>query len=420
MPPSFLQTMKPNTAANKTKNAHVPKLRFKDFDSELIITKFDKVVESNLYGPRFNAEDYSETGNVKTIRGTDLGRDGEIKYAQVPLAKLDESTVANHKLLDGDIIMITTADCGLTGVFRKQEIDYLSSAYGVRIRLNEQGSPYYFKYFFQTRLAKKEINSFIRKATVANLPGSDILKIKLHLPSLPEQQKIASFLSAVDEKTQQLTRKKELLEQYKKGVMQQLFSGKLRFKDELGKAFPDWEWKNGNELFDSITDKNHNSDLPILAITQDMGAVPREMINYQMSVTESSIASYKVVSEGDFIISLRSFQGGIEFSNYKGICSPAYNILRPSSLKMHREFYKYYLKTPYYINQLQKKLEGIRDGKMISYKYFSEIKLPLPSVAEQQKIAKYLSLIEYKIESISKIITQTQTFKKGLLQQMFV
>ncbi len=74
----------------------MPRLRFKEFADELLPTKFGKVVESNLYGPRFNADDYSETGNVRTIRGTDLGRDGEIKYQQVPLAKLDENTIANH------------------------------------------------------------------------------------------------------------------------------------------------------------------------------------------------------------------------------------------------------------------------------------------------------------------------------------
>ncbi len=244
--------------------------------------------------------------------------------------------------------------------------------------------------------------------------------IPSYFPTLPEQQKIASFLSAVDEKIQQLTRKKELLEQYKKGVMQQLFSGELRFKDEHGKDFPDWEMVGGNKLFDSISDKKHNSDLPILAITQDQGAIPRDLINYQMSVTDSSIASYKVVQVGDFIISLRTFQGGIEYSNYKGICSPAYNILRPNSENVHRDFYRYYLKTENYIKQLQKNLEGIRDGKMISYKYFSEIKLPFPSAKEQQKIASYLSSLDTKIESVSNQITQTQTYKKGLLQQMFV
>ena len=90
---------------------------------------------------------------------------------------------------------------------------------------------------------------------------------------------------------------------------------KLRFKDKDCKDFPDWEFKRGNELFDSISNKKHNSDLPILAISQELGAVPREQINYKISVTKSSVSSYKIVEKGDFIISLRSFQGGIEYYN---------------------------------------------------------------------------------------------------------
>ena len=202
--------------------------------------------------------------------------------------------------------------------------------------------------------------------------------------------------------------------------MQQLFSGKLRFKDEKGEDYADWKWVGGNELFDNISDKKHNSDLPILAITQDQGAIPRDLINYQMTVTDASVASYKVVQRGDFIISLRTFQGGIEFSEYHGICSPAYNILRPSSEDVDKTFYKLYFKTSYYIKQLQKNLEGIRDGKMISYKYFSEIKLPFPSKPEQQKIAAFLSSVDTKIESTNQQINQMQSFKKGLLQQLFV
>src|SRR5690606_23129270 len=149
-----------------------------------------------------------------------------------------------------------------------------------------------------------------------------------------------------------------------------------------------------------------------LAITQEHGAVPRDLIEYSISVTDKSVESYKVVQVGDFIISLRSFQGGIEYSEYNGICSPAYIILRPK-VELERQLYKQYFKTENYIKLLNKNIEGIRDGKMISYKYFSEIKLPFPCVEEQLRIASFLLMLDGKIESVAKQITHTQAFKKG-------
>ena len=192
----------------------------------------------------------------------------------------------------------------------------------------------------------------------------------------------------------------------------------LRFKDSNGDEFPHWNMKYGNEIFQNISDKNHDSNLPILAITQEYGAIPRDLIDYKISVTDKSIESYKVVQKGDFIISLRSFQGGIEYSEYKGICSPAYIILRPS-IVIDNIFYKYYLKTPKYITHLNRKLEGIRDGKMISYKYFSDITLPLPSLEEQNKISIFLSLIETRIHTQRKIIEDLMVLKNNVVKKLF-
>lgn len=192
----------------------------------------------------------------------------------------------------------------------------------------------------------------------------------------------------------------------------------LRFNDKNGNDFPDWNFKNGNEIFDNISNKKHNSDLPILAITQDYGAIPRDLIDFKITVTDKSVESYKVVEVGDFIISLRSFQGGIEYSKYKGICSPAYIILRPS-ISIDRIFFKYYLKTPKYITHLNRKLEGIRDGKMISYSYFSDIILPLPSIEEQNKVSTFLSFIEDRIETQKKIIEDLQITKNEISFKLF-
>ncbi|KXH85087.1 restriction endonuclease subunit S [Chryseobacterium kwangjuense] len=192
----------------------------------------------------------------------------------------------------------------------------------------------------------------------------------------------------------------------------------LRFHDKNDCGFPDWKFKYGNEIFENISSKKHNSDLPILAITQDYGAIPRDLIDFKITVTGKSVESYKVVEVGDFIISLRSFQGGIEYSEYKGICSPAYIILRPS-ISIDRIFFKYYLKTPKYITHLNRKLEGIRDGKMISYAYFSDIILPLPSIEEQNKVSAFLSLIESRIQTQKKIIEDFQITKKEISFKLF-
>ncbi len=192
----------------------------------------------------------------------------------------------------------------------------------------------------------------------------------------------------------------------------------LRFKDELGRDFPEWDFKDGGDIFDSVTNKNHNSDLPILAITQEHGAIPRNLIEYQISVTDKSIESYKVVEIGDFIISLRSFQGGIEYSKYKGICSPAYIVLRPKQ-RIVDDFYKFYFKTSVYIRNLNSKLEGIRDGKMVSYKYFSEIQLPYPCEQEQTKIASFLMAVDKKITQLTQKCELLAQYKKGVMQQIF-
>jgi type I restriction enzyme S subunit len=404
-----------------------PQLRFSGFDGEWETCLLSDVTKY-IKGYAFKSEDYQDNG-VRIIRVSDLSSDSiKNDVEKVYIDEIKSKIYDKYKLRKGNIVITTVGSkpemlesAVGRGIFICNENEGLLNQNMLKFENIKNVDNGFIIGLINTKRYQHYMKSIARgNANQANITVVDLLQYEISYPPLPEQQKIASFLSAVDEKIQQLSRKKELLEQYKKGIMQQLFSGKLRFKDENGEDYADWRWVGGNELFDNISDKKHNSDLPILAITQDQGAIPRDLINYQMTVTDASVASYKVVQRGDFIISLRTFQGGIEFSEYHGICSPAYNILRPSSEEVDKTFYKLYLKTSYYIKQLQKNLEGIRDGKMISYKYFSEIKLPFPSQPEQQKIATYLTAIDTKIENTSKQINQMQSFKKGLLQRMFV
>lgn len=176
--------------------------------------------------------------------------------------------------------------------------------------------------------------------------------------------------------------------------------------------------ENGNMIFKPVNNKNHDSELPVLAISQEYGAIPRDMIDYNVSVSEKSLESYKVVEKGDFIISLRSFQGGIEYSTYHGICSPAYIVLR-KKVEVDGQYYKYYFKSNGFIQDLNRDLEGIRDGKMVSYNQFSNILLPKPDKGEQEKIADCLSSIDGLISAEDKKLSALKTHKKGLMQKLF-
>ncbi|WP_059471453.1 restriction endonuclease subunit S [Burkholderia sp. BDU5] len=179
-----------------------------------------------------------------------------------------------------------------------------------------------------------------------------------------------------------------------------------------------WKSEFGDKVFDQVSNKDHNSDLPVLAITQEHGAIPRNLIDYHVSVADKSIEGYKVVEAGDFIISLRSFQGGIEYSKYQGICSPAYVVLRLQHGHA-ANYFRQLLKTDRFITQLNKNLEGLRDGKMVSYKQFSELPLPVPSQPEQQKIADCLSSLDELVAAENQKLDALKTQKKGLMQQLF-
>ncbi|HQU19814.1 MAG TPA: restriction endonuclease subunit S [Fimbriimonadaceae bacterium] len=179
-----------------------------------------------------------------------------------------------------------------------------------------------------------------------------------------------------------------------------------------------WPGLNGDRLFNYIDRRPAAAGLPILAITQEQGAVPRDQIDYHVSVTDASVASYKEVRPGDFIISLRSFQGGIEYSRVNGICSPAYIILGRKG-DGDDDFYRHLFKSDRFIQQITRNIEGIRDGKMISFKQFSEELLPAPSRAEQRKIAECLTSLDELIAAEGQRLEALRKWKKALLQNLF-
>lgn len=408
-----------------SKIKRVPELRFGEFSGEWEEKTLGDLIKSLDAGISVNSTDRPAKLNEKSILKTSCVSDAvfditenKVVLDDVEIQRLKEPVTANSIILSR---MNTPALVGANAFVKQDDLNTFLPDRLWAAKIKQDASPLWTSILISSSKIRGLLSTRATGTSnsMKNITKGDVLTLPIVSPTKPEQEKIASFLSSVDTRIVQLTKKKTLLEQYKKGVMQKIFSQELRFKADNGSDYPEWVEKNGNELFDSISNKNHNSDLPILAISQEFGAVPRELINYQISVTDKSIDGYKIVEIGDFIISLRSFQGGIEYSNYKGICSPAYIILR-SKVKIDNTFFKYYFKTDFYIQKLGEKLEGIRDGKMISYKYFSEIELPFPSLTEQTKIANFLSSLDEKLSHVEQQLNSTKQFKKALLQKMFV
>lgn len=133
---------------------------------------------------------------------------------------------------------------------------------------------------------------------------------------------------------------------------------------------------------------------------------------------DGTLSGYKLIDIGDFVISLRSFQGGIEYSNYRGILSPAYTVLK-SIMEINKDFYKYFFKSYRFIEKyLSISVIGIRDGKQISYSDLSSVKIPYPPIDEQQKIAKVLSNCDEEIRLLGKKLEMLKLQKKGLMQKL--
>jgi type I restriction enzyme S subunit len=395
-----------------------PVLRFPEFKEEWKLTQLKEILKEHK--SRNTENEVEEVFSVAKEKGV-------INQIEHLGRSYSSDNISNYKVVyPNDVVYTKSPTAGFPfGIIKQNKLDrtgVVSVLYAVFKPKNfELGLmlDFYFSSWINTYNYLVPLVHKGAKNTM-NIGNEDFLNgVKISLPTQKEEQeKITDFLNQIDNRISQLKEKKENLELFKKGITQKIFSQKLRFKDENGKDFPEWKYLNGNNIFEPISNKNHNSDLPILAISQEFGAVPREMINYHITVSAKSIDSYKVVEKGDFIISLRSFQGGIEYSDYRGICSPAYLILR-SKVEISDYFFKTYFKTNKYIQELCKKLEGIRDGKMISYKYFSEIRLPYPNIKEQEKIASFLNEISQQISLVNEQLEETRTFKRALLSKLF-
>lgn len=282
----------------------------------------------------------------------------------------------------------------------------------------------YLMQYFNSPVWHKTISEICaegaRNHGLLNVSPDDFFATVHHFaPTKEEQDKIAAFLALYDQKIANQMAKVEALETRRKGLLQQIFSQEIRFKADDGSDFEDWDSVIIEDAFDSVSDKNH-PDATVLTIIQGRGTIPRDESDRNISYNKNSIPTYKLVKENDFIMHLRSFEGGLEIATREGIVSPAYTILR-NKVEIVPEFYRYYFRSSSFIvEKLTGITEGIRDGRSINMDDFWILEIPYPSIPEQKKIGEFMSLIDQQIQVEKDKLEAIKNVKKGLLQQMFV
>ncbi|CAM2862181.1 type I restriction enzyme, S subunit [Flavobacterium succinicans] len=394
---------------------NVPQLRFPGFDGEWEEIKLGKLahkIGDGLHG----TPKYSDDSDIHFINGNNL-TNGKIEITE-KTKKVDYTIFTkNDKSLNENTILISLN--GTIGNIAKYNHEKVMLGKSVGYFNFKENTDFYFHVFHTDKIQNFFISE-LTGSTIKNLSLKTLRETIFPLPTLPEQQKIASFLSAVDEKIQQLSRKKELLEQYKKGVMQQLFSGKLRFKDENGKDYPDWEMKKLGDVGKIVTGKTPSTNDSNLWDGEIQFITPTDIkddIKYQENTARyvKSSDKIKTLPINSIIYTCIASIGKMCISKYPSITNQQINSLIVNEFNSF-EYVYYWL---FYLTPYIKTTQANTTLPIINKTDFSKFHISIPSLPEQQKIANFLSSIDTKIENTNSELEKTQGFKKGLLQKMF-
>ena len=262
----------------------------------------------------------------------------------------------------------------------------------------------------------------VEESTIPRLYNGTISSANVRIPTVTEQKKISDFLTAVDTKIEQLIRKEELLKQYKKGVMQKIFSQEIRFKADDGSEFPEWDHvKLGNLI---IQESKRNRDKKIglvLSVSNKKGFITQAEQFDDYEVASKDTSNYKVVANGQYAYNPSRINVGslARLKTFEeGIVSPMYVVFSLSSM-LRPVFFDNLYQTHRFKHLIKVGCSGsVRDS--LNFDDLASFELLLPSLAEQEKIEGLLYGLDVKINELSKYIETAKTFKKGLLQQMFV
>lgn len=414
-----------------SKNINVPKLRFKEFYGEWEEKKFEDIFNFSI-GKNIKQNEASPDFEIPCVRYGELYH----MYSEVISKVINKTNLDKSELLfsDGDEILMPSAgedplDIGLASALTLKNVA-IGRTINILKPLKENiYSQIFVSYYINEKLRKK-ISTLAKGSSISNVYNSDLKQLKLKLPILDEQEKIALFLSSVHKKIEKLTKKDELLQQYKKSIMQKIFNQEIRFKDDDGNEFPECKKRIISEYINHIggtaLEKYVSDESEYKFISIGNYSVNGKYIDNGQRVLLNEKTKTKLLNKNDLVMVLndKTSIGDIIGSTILVDKNNTYIYnQRSERIICNNDILPLYLWHYFNSTQFRKKVFSLTQGGTQIYINFSSIKFIetlIPCLEEQNKIANFLSSIDDKIEKNQKQLEKIKEFKKALLQQMFV
>ena len=383
-----------------------PKLRFKEFDGDWRINTFSSISKHISYGLTVRP-DFVESG-IPLVSAREIAK-GLVNINKAPKISNNDFLKLSNKAKPrrNDLFLSKTGSIGFTAIVETDETFAITQNIAI-IRLDNLAlnNPIFFLHQMRTEKFQQSAIMRVNQSTIMDLQLGDIKKLELGIPQKEEQTKIASFLSAVDEKISQLTQKHALLSQYKQGMMQKLFGQQIRFKADDGREFRAWE----------ETELGKHCQIKTGKLDANAMRPNGEFRFYTCAKEFYLIDEYAFDTEALLISGNGANVGYIHY--YKGKFNAYQRTYVLDQWQQNIIFIQYFLEKFLKERIYSEKKEG--NTPYIVLSTLSEMPLLLPCLEEQTKIANFLSAIDQKIEVVAQQIEQAKVWKKGLLQQMFV
>ena len=403
----------------KRLKAILPKIKFNNF-YEKWNRKTLQSIAPLRGGFAFKSEKFQNVG-IPIVRISNIGFDGTVGGEFEYYSKLspDEKFVLKGRSL---LLAMSGATTGKIAMLDSEEEYYQNQRVGY-FQNNGTVDYDFLSSVLQTKAFTNQLNAVLVAGAQPNISSKEIDSFVFCIPeSLDEQSTIGSLFRTLDDLLASYKDNLANYQSFKATMLSKMFpkAGQTVPEIRLDGFDGEWEIKRADEIFKSVSEKNR-ALLPVLSASQIDGMVLRDEIGIDIKYDEATLNNYKVVKPGQFVIHLRSFQGGFALSKLEGITSPAYTIIDFIDKENYLPgFWNSILTSKEFIKRLETVTYGIRDGKSISFKDFSSLKFVFPKLEEQQAIGSYFSNLDDLIVAHQEKISQLETLKKKLLQDMFI